>query len=71
MSERSATIRQVEDDPSGSIFLPKIETLEDYQRIRQQIIFGRGVYRSLQLSAGEVESLLDALDRIIPTPAAA
>ncbi|MGB4767929.1 MAG: hypothetical protein WBP22_01610 [Candidatus Saccharimonas sp.] len=63
MSERSATIRQVEDDPSGSIFLPNIETIEDYWRVRQQVIFGRGVYRSARLSVDGIEWLLSELDR--------
>lgn len=67
MSEQLTTTRQ-DFDPSGSIFLPKIETVEDYERTRLQIIFGRGVYHSARLSAGDVESLLDALDRIISAP---
>ena len=64
MSERSTAIRQVDGDPSGSIFLPEnIETADDLARIRQQIIFGRGLYRAARLSAGEIQDLLDELER--------
>ena len=69
MSERSATIRQVDGDPSGSIFLPEnIKTADDLARIRQQIIFGRGVYRAAHLNAGEIEDLLDKLERCAVYP---
>ena len=52
-------------DPSGSIFLPQT-TMPDveFERWRQQIIFGRGAFNSKKLTAEQTNDLLNELERV-------
>ena len=61
--EQAATIKQ-DDDPGGSIFLPEREyTAAEIERLRHQLIFGRGVFHARRMELGEYEDLLREMEK--------
>lgn len=62
MTQRVGEKSFVGNDPSGSIFLfENLETEDDFSRLRQQVIFGRGAFQGARLDIDEAEWLLEEL----------